>query len=215
MSKTNRASVRKLQRAKLATDLFLQGMSKTAIAEHLGIERNTVFGYIKNAEAEWNKESAQKIDTIKARKIAELQLIKQKAWEEFAKSSNEFKKVTTITRQDGCSTSVQTETRCADPRYLHMILQAVERECSILGLNTTAQGQQSSLGATNVIVHELSIAIQQQIESNPDLIERAKFAFSTIREPLQISHQSRHVIDVQNTGGTKQAELIENCDDDD
>ena len=109
---------------------------------------------LKAIQEQWRQRTAIDIDEYKAAKLAEIALSKQKAWEGWNRSCEEFKSRTVsgkpvqvkddrgnvITESlKPTSQTIHTETRIGDPRFLAEINRLIERECKLLGLDAPAR----------------------------------------------------------------------------
>ncbi len=89
-------------------------------------------------EARFRDKVFDDIARLKGLQLAELGLIKKKAWKAWEESIGKVETVTVKTggkEGKGQETTVKTEVKSGDPRHLHSVLQAIEKQCRLMGLD--------------------------------------------------------------------------------
>jgi hypothetical protein len=126
------------RRRRVARLLATRGaMSATEISEVLGIHISTATRDLAAIKAEWRAEMLMDTDTVMARDLAELGMVKQEAWRAYAMSLERGDETVTVQEfEDGkeIRTTV-TQNPKPDLGALKMVQGCIEKKRKILGLD--------------------------------------------------------------------------------
>jgi hypothetical protein len=107
----------------------------------------------------WERESTANANAHKARLLAELSEMKQAAWLAWDESRQPSEKVTVETHEgDGMPrrTRRQLTSRTGDPRYLSIVLNAIDAERRISGLDEDGSSRQVEVNSLLIDLQDLS-----------------------------------------------------------
>lgn len=169
LSKNERAA-----RREQITRYALLGWSCRRIGEAMDLHQSTVQKEMETLREEWRETADQNIAELKAKQLAELQSIKEKALEGWDKSvqvktkksrekrtseadgETKFGRPPKITQQ---KQSEVIEETIGDPRFLQVYGKALEREAALLGLDAPKKIEQEG---------EVGIVITRTVYKLPD-----------------------------------------------
>lgn len=139
----------------IAEELRLKGYTQKQIAEEikvrLGLKTcsvSCVCEYLKQSLAEWQKERVDNTDILVTEELERLNMVIREAWQMWEKSKIDYHKKgsTQIGLPSDDGTAIQTikaimnddeERGKGDPRYLDIILKALDQRRKLLGLDKT------------------------------------------------------------------------------
>lgn len=126
------------------SELYIRGFSQYKIADTLTeemdrrITRAMVKRDLDKLRTLWMESAIRNFDEAKAEQLAKLDAIESQAWEQWEKSCRQFKK-TKIETSKGTKgeikQAIETYEREGDPRYLQIILSAIDKRNKLLGLD--------------------------------------------------------------------------------
>lgn len=122
------------RRAQVA-ELYVQGWTQAAIAEHLSVAQPTVCTDLQRIQKEWRDSRVRDFDAARDLEIQKLDRLEREAWAAWERSqkpsqSAEFK--------DGIAntpTKKKVKNQNGDPRFLAVVLQAIAGRRALLGLD--------------------------------------------------------------------------------
>jgi hypothetical protein len=116
----------KLQRAKdllLVESLALSGVPQYAIAEQIGVSRQTILRDLKTLEKRWKDSAVRDLDAAKGKELAKLDNMEAEAWRSFRRS-----------RAGGAA---------GDSRFLGDVQWCIDRRCKLLGIDAPVKQELS------------------------------------------------------------------------
>lgn len=124
------------RRARVA-ELYLEGNSQLEIAKNLSVNQSQVSRDLKILSKQWQQESLEAIDNIKARdlaKLSHLERIYHDGWNRSVQEQFiEKKKDSSVKGKVSKETSFETRTNIGDPRFLDGVLKVISKREEILG----------------------------------------------------------------------------------
>ena len=150
-----------IQRRQRVADLYLQGLTQTTIAEHLGTCQSIVCDDLKAIRAQWQESSVRDFDTareVELRRIDRIQAEASEAWEK----SKQPEQAATVSGEGSVNQKVRksVKNRHGDPRFLDIMLKCVASRRAILGLDAPmeiAPVLPDGQDAAQVVVAQLSV----------------------------------------------------------
>lgn len=124
----------------IIAEMTLKGKNQYQIAEVVGISREQVSRDMKKVRRDWAEKRDQ--DTTKhiAKELAKLDLVIEKAWDEF--DASKVKKETTFKEMNdpndsskGSKVYIKKETQNGNPAYLVTIQNCIKKRAELLGLD--------------------------------------------------------------------------------
>lgn len=177
-----------LRRAEIAK-LYGQGIcDQYEIAQKLRVSQPTVSRDMRVLQERWRQSALIDLDQAKGEKLAEIRAAKRANWDGWRRSCTEFKSRTIkakgkgmkdqIGKPDSAEQIIETEDRMGDPRFLSNVLDCIERECKLLGLDAPAKNEHSGKDGGPIMINQCRNAIEEQLKSNPELMGKLKDALS-------------------------------------
>jgi hypothetical protein len=181
-------------------DMMRRGKTPSQIAQRLGVSVNQVHYDYKQVMKQFNRDHVKNIERVVAMKLAEYSEIKSEAWDAWEESKKDFVKevVEDYPLDDGTAPGGAKRTRtvegqCGDSKFLHIVIQCVNAERELLGLNAPKEHRVSGQFVN------LDMVVQQIPESGPvpnSVGLELKKALDALPPPIS-GGNSRDVIDVK------------------
>jgi hypothetical protein len=124
-----------IRRRKQVADLYVQGWSQTAIAEHVGISQATVCDDLKRIRAEWRQSMVRDFDEARSKELAKLDRIEREAWAAWERSQKPAQSAVITGEGAQQPTRKTLKNQHGDPRFLDMVHKCVAARRAILGLD--------------------------------------------------------------------------------
>ncbi len=120
--------------------LMRRGWTQVQIAEKMGLSVTTITHDWKVVIREVAETRNKCVEELVAMKLEEYAEIKREAWKQWEESKKDYQRrvLETYTKADGTMTMKESETlqgQCGDSSYLSIILQCVNAERELLGIN--------------------------------------------------------------------------------
>ncbi len=153
-AETNRLALVKAEsRQSQVVSLYFQGMRVHRIAEKLGISDSTVLRDIERARQAWKEVAGKTYDDLLPEKLAELQEIKNAAWEGWRSSLADAKDEREESSDaHGNKTVRRRRGQSGNPAYLNALTKAVETECQLRGMLDQKTAQEIVIPVVEVVV---------------------------------------------------------------
>lgn len=169
--------------------LYLQGWTQAKIAEKVGVTHQQISYDLQAIQREWLKNTTLALDEYKAKELAKIDHTERCYWEAWERSIEEFRARTIKAKgikadqklqakPEQAEQTIYTENRCGDPRFLDGVLKCIERRCRLLGLDAPQKQEHTGKNGGPVLIEQCRDAIEEQLKSNPELLEKLKHAFS-------------------------------------
>lgn len=119
------------------SDLYLQGLLQSEIAEQLEVGQATVSRDLKALRDEWLEDSKANFDEAKSRELAKIDRLEREYWQAWGHSCKDAETL----RQEGDPKQPPTKVvktskgQAGDPRFLQGVQWCIERRCKILGVD--------------------------------------------------------------------------------
>jgi hypothetical protein len=149
-----------LERRKNVCQRYLRRESQWTIAQSLGVDQSVISTDLKAIRKEWVKSAVADFGERQAEELAKVDEIERAAWIGWAKSQEDAQTlVAEVSEQEEAAdakkkkaqkprrqtTKQTTKGQAGDPRFLAIILKAIERRCTILGLDAAKRLQITGL----------------------------------------------------------------------
>lgn len=106
-------------------DLLATFMPQWKIAEVLELDKSTVSRDVAAIREEWKRQNVESFERFKAQLEKGFEIVAQKAWIEYERSKKPKHTTKKSETPDGTFNQEITEERCGDPRYLNVIINAL------------------------------------------------------------------------------------------
>lgn len=137
-----RDSMRMDHRRTKATELYIQGLSITQIADELGVTRQTIHTDIKSVREEWQRDRIFGMNMFKQRELEIIDRIADEAWLSWKKSLLESvsikENIVSGSEDEPAIVTASERTRkgqCGNPAFLQTMLQCSADRRKVLGLD--------------------------------------------------------------------------------
>lgn len=135
MKKRNRDEFAALQRRQQVAELYLQGWTQNAIAEHLAVVQSTVSEDLKHVRQAWRESFVAALDETRARELARIDLVETEAWAAWKRSQKPTQSATVTGEGNGQQTRKSMKHQIGDPRFLDQVNKCIAQRRAILGLD--------------------------------------------------------------------------------
>ncbi len=121
------------------TDLYLMKQKQAAIARELGVSQATISNDLKAIRKEWMKSRLRNTDEAIMEEVKSLEVVEREAWDGWQRSQKPAE-TTRIIQKNGEKRAEKTvRERTGDPRFLRVVLSAIEKRHKLLGLDAAAK----------------------------------------------------------------------------
>jgi hypothetical protein len=162
--------------------LYLQGLSQAEIGEKLGLSQRQISYDLAELRKEWESNARKAMAERRAETIAKLRQVEQVAWEEWVRSRGVKirRKATRTVTSSGVveRTEVVTEERTGCSRLLVAVRKALERQCQLLGIDSSEPPPPALVPMSNIIVKD-----RADWERIKEVAKREKLHIVDINEP--------------------------------
>lgn len=119
--------------------LYLEGNSLRQIAGRLGCSHQTVKLDMDFMYGEWQQERKPTFDEAVTKELRKLDKLESQAWDGWERSCRDAEKTIeengVTEKGDFIKSRKEVAPQAGDPRFLQVILQAMQRRCTILGID--------------------------------------------------------------------------------
>jgi hypothetical protein len=122
-------------RRKQVAELFLQGWSQPAIAEHLHVSQPTICADLKAIRQEWRESALRDFDELRAIELQKLDFMEREAWAGWFRSQKPAQSAIVTGDGAGNLTRKSMKHQMGDPRYLAIVNQSIAQRRAIFGLD--------------------------------------------------------------------------------
>lgn len=125
------------QRRQQVTDLYLQGWSQPAIAEHLQVAQTTVSLDLRKVQEQWRESSIRNFDEIRSVELSKINLVEREAWAAWQRSQKPAQSA--VVNGEGTSQRARKtlKNQYGDPRFLEQVNKCISQRRALLGLDVT------------------------------------------------------------------------------
>ena len=139
------------------SDLYLQGMLQSEIAEQLELGQATVSRDLKALRGEWLASALVDFDEAKAKELAKVDRLEREYWRGWLRSCEDAETLRQEgSKGEGIGKIVKTaKGQAGDPRFLAGVQWCIDKRCKILGLDAPIRKDVTSGGEpiqTNILV---------------------------------------------------------------
>lgn len=145
MAGEKRTKAQKLNDRQRIARLRLFSKTQQEIADELGLSQPTVARELKIIESEWQESARADIDAIKARELAQLELLEAEVMEQWERSKKDYEKRVVEDKPPGArggggkSAKIERGGQCGDPRYIQAMVSIKDRKAKLLGIDKPAK----------------------------------------------------------------------------
>jgi hypothetical protein len=124
-----------VRRRQQVAELYVQGWSQMAIAEHLGISQATVCDDLKRIRNDWRQSAVRDFDQARDKELAKLDRIEREAWAAWERSQKPAQSA--VIQGEGAQqpTRKTLKNQNGDPRFLELAMKCIAARRAILGLD--------------------------------------------------------------------------------
>lgn len=130
------------QRRDKVASMYLSSRTQSEIAEAVGVTQRTVSNDLSALQKQWQINAVQSFDKVKAKELAAIDRLEREYWTSWL-ASQAPKETTGAEQSTGESvrtkTSVRTQQRDGDPRFLEGVRWCIQKRCDIMGLNAATK----------------------------------------------------------------------------
>ncbi len=141
-TKNTSKAQREKQLAEIAR-LYLRGITQAEIGEQIGVSQRQVSYDLAILRERWKQSSLIDFDAAKAEELAKIDALEAEYWQAWNESKREKKRQAAKKRGEQTETSLTTEERNGDPRYLQGVQWCIEQRCKILEIGIKVKSEQS------------------------------------------------------------------------
>ncbi len=163
------------------SEMYLAGKTQYQIALEVGVTRQQISQDLKRIRQEWRSSTLHNFDEKVGLELAKLDQVEHDAWVAWGDSIGTHVVTTQKNGEHGLETTIRTEKLAGDPRYLHIILDCVEKRCKMLGLFAAVK---SSVEVTSYTLQELVNRRRQKLREQMPACGAAKFNSSSQCIPI-------------------------------
>lgn len=163
LSKSRKAKNREARLPEVI-EAYLKGVPAGQIAKKHGITQWRVWDDIKHARAIWRKNNDIAIDELIHTQLAKLDLIEQKAWEQYERSclftsdlEQEYDSGNAIVKK-----KLKKSQNIGDAQFLAIILKTVDQRCKLLKIGAYSNEQTAEV---NAMLVEVVVENPEQVQS--------------------------------------------------
>lgn len=120
-------------------DLYLQGWSQSAIAQHVQADQSTINRDLKAIQKEWRNSSVRNFDAARELEIRKIDLLEREAWAAWERSKKPSQAAVLIGEGSGQQTRKTMKNQNGDPRYLDLVNRCIAQRATLLGLDAPLQ----------------------------------------------------------------------------
>jgi hypothetical protein len=121
------------------SELTLQGVKQSVIAERLGISQQQISYDLREVKKRWQAASTLSYDDYVAQELETLKLVQREGWEAWKRSQQPRKNSSAAVRERSgeafSEKEAKEESRDGNPRFLDTVLFAMERRAKLIGLD--------------------------------------------------------------------------------
>lgn len=150
--------------------LYLEGRSLRQVGTQLGVSHVTVKNDVDAIYEEWREDHKEYIDSAIVKELRKLDKIESEAWDGWLRSCKDAEKIVEESgaTEKGDYTKSRTEVvpQAGDPRFLKVILDTIQRRCSILGIDAPKKIED----VTPVRTIEVQVTTPNEVHSVQDFM---------------------------------------------
>ena len=142
------------KRRTIAAEMYLNGATRAAIAQEVGVSRATIQSDLAAIRVEWKESRIRDFDEAKALELAKLDNTEREAWAAWERSQKNAVKVKTSQEGDFEKVEKWSEGQTGDPRFLQTVLTSIQRRCALLGLDAPFKHAQTDTQGNDITTPE-------------------------------------------------------------
>jgi len=135
MGNRNNDELDVLHRRKQVVELYLQGWSQPAIADHLQVSQPTICGDLKAIRQDWRDSTIRDFDELRATELQKLDLIEREAWGAWQRSQKPAQSAVVTGEGQDQRARKSMKHQYGDPRFLQLVSHCIGQRRAILGLD--------------------------------------------------------------------------------
>jgi hypothetical protein len=135
-SSPNRRVAAELRRRQVV-DLYLQGWSQAAIAEHLGVGQTTVSLDLRILQKQWRESSIRDFDQLRTIELAKIDLVEREAWAAWQRSQKPAQSAVVNGEGPRNRARKTLKNQYGDPRFLEQVNKCIAQRRALLGLDAS------------------------------------------------------------------------------
>ncbi|MBX3422230.1 MAG: hypothetical protein KF752_11805 [Pirellulaceae bacterium] len=178
------ANARRLHAVFVVANLYLEGKTKTEIADTLGIQIAAVNRCLNEARKAWLRRSTAKYQQHVATELARLDKVESEAWSAWRQSLRPSRSKSTTSGEHSSITKRQ-DSQSGDPRFLAVIQKCVEQRAKLLGLDSHSDEDKEQPKQ----ILEVVISTREEYQHLPKLMPYAKLKSAIVLDPAESADQ--------------------------
>ncbi len=135
MAVNGRRALEIVRRRREVSELYLQGWSQTAIAEHLGVAQSTINGDLKKIREAWLNSAIRDFDQARAQELQKLHRLEREAWAAWERSQKPAQSAVIQGEEPSQAMRKTIKNQHGDPRFLEQIHKCIASRRALLGLD--------------------------------------------------------------------------------
>ena len=124
-----------LERRQQVADLYLQGWTQTAIAEHLHVAQPTVCDDLQKIRKEWRESAIRDFDETRAIELLKIDRVEREAWAAWQRSQQPAQSAVVTGEGTSKQTRRSLKHQIGDPRFLDQVSKCISQRRALLGLD--------------------------------------------------------------------------------
>ena len=124
-----------LQRRKQVVELYLQGWSQPAIAQHVEVSQPTICADLKAIRQDWRDSAIRDFDELRAIELQKVDLIEREAWGAWQRSQKPAQSAVVTGEGQEQKARKSMKHQYGDPRFLQLVSHCISQRRAILGLD--------------------------------------------------------------------------------
>jgi predicted transcriptional regulator len=123
-----------LERRTKTAELYIQGWTQYAIAEHFGVSQPTVCEDLHYIRRQWRAAAVRNFDEARDLELKKIDKVEREAWEAWERSQKPAQ-AAVVTDDSGKQRSTKSvKNQHGDAKYLDVVLKCVTQRCELLGI---------------------------------------------------------------------------------
>src|SRR5262245_52410817 len=127
------------QRRQKTADLYLQGWTQQAIADHLGLNQKTISHDIQQIRTDWRESAIRDFDLAREVELRKIDRVEREAWAAWERSQKPAQSAHISDETNQRTTRRHVRHQYGDPRFLEQVNKCIAARCALLGLTSTSR----------------------------------------------------------------------------
>jgi hypothetical protein len=123
-----------LERRQKVADLYLQGWTQQAIADHVGLNQKTISNDLKRIRQEWRESAVRDFDEAREVELKKIDRVEREAWAAWVRSQQPAQSAHINDENPQRKTRRHVRNQYGDPRFLEQVNKCIAARCALLGL---------------------------------------------------------------------------------